>query len=299
VTVREPTPYVGRFAPSPTGPLHLGSLLAAVASYLQAKFHQGRWLLRIEDIDPPRQIEDADRLILQGLESYGFEWDGPVIRQSASTEQHEACVQALISAGRAYPCSCSRKDISDAPQGELGSIYPGTCRAGFEGDDYAIRLRTSDDAVEFVDGLQGRVRQRLESESGDFIIKRRDGLIAYNLAVVVDDHLQAITEVVRGTDLLDSTPRHIYLQSLLGFASPDYLHIPIAVDASGQKLSKSTGAAAISLDNPGRQLVLALEMLGQSPPPGLAAESLPTIWGWAIAHWDVAQLRGRQQISTP
>jgi len=287
---------VGRFAPSPTGPLHLGSLLAAVASYLQARSHRGRWLLRIEDIDPPREVDGADALIVEQLLALGFEWDGPLLRQSQSRGQHEASVNELVAAGHAYPCSCSRKDIADAPQGDLGTIYPGTCRNGYDGDDYAIRLRTTDAAVSFVDGLQGRGSQRLESESGDFIIKRRDGLIAYNLAVVVDDQLQGITEVVRGIDLLDSTPRHIYLQTLLGFATPAYLHIPVAVNADGQKLSKSTGAAAVDVARPGAQLAQALRVLYQSPPPDLERESVSAIWDWAIAHWDVTKLRAQQRI---
>jgi len=197
MTMTEPAPYVGRFAPSPTGPLHFGSLLTAVASYLQARVNQGKWLLRVEDIDPPREQPGADRRIIDTLEAYGFEWDGPVSFQSQFEQRHEQLVQRLLDAGQAYPCSCSRRDLAGAGRGPLGTIYPGTCRDGNRATDVAIRVRTDDEPIRFVDLLQGEQSQRLESESGDFVIKRRDGLIAYQLAVVADDHDQGITEVVR------------------------------------------------------------------------------------------------------
>lgn len=195
---------MGRFAPSPTGPLHFGSLLAAIASYLEARTSGGRWLLRIEDIDPPREQPGADAEIQRALEAYGLEWDGPVIYQSRRRDRHDAAVESLLASGRAYACSCSRRDLANAPRGPLGIIYPGTCRQGCSGPDSAIRVRTTDEPVTFDDRLQGPREQRLESESGDFVIRRRDGLIAYQLAVAVDDALDGITEVVRGIDLLDS-----------------------------------------------------------------------------------------------
>jgi glutamyl-Q tRNA(Asp) synthetase len=292
----EPATYVGRFAPSPTGPLHFGSLLAAVASYLQARVNQGKWLLRVEDIDPPREQHGADILIVNALEAYGFEWDGPLTYQRQFQKRHEELVQVLLDDGQAYPCSCSRRDLAGARRGSLGAIYPGTCRSGCQSSDAAIRVRTDDEPIRFVDALQGEQRQRLESESGDFIIKRRDGLVAYHLAVVADDHDQGITEIVRGIDLLDSTPRHIHLQRLLGFATPGYLHIPVAENKDGQKLSKLTGAAAIDQQEVRPVLVCALDALGQKPPGDLAASSLGTIWEWAAANWRPEVMQDQKSI---
>ena len=293
---RDRADYVGRFAPSPTGPLHFGSLLAATASYLQARCQRGRWLLRIEDIDPPREPPGADKLILEALEVYGFEWDGPITYQSPFTPHHKQLVTALVEAGQAYPCSCSRRELADALRGPLGAIYPGTCRDGCTADDVAIRVRTTDEPIEFDDFLQGPQCQCLESESGDFVIRRRDGLIAYHLAVVVDDYDQGITEVVRGVDLLDSTERHIWLQRLLGFSTPSYVHIPVAVNAEGQKLSKLTGASPIDTTQPSGTLFRALAALGQDPPPDLEGETPAAIWQWALSHWSLAPLRGMTQI---
>ena len=281
----EQTHYIGRFAPSPTGPLHFGSLLAAVASYLQAKSQAGLWLLRVEDIDPPRAQDGATEDILAALERYGFEWDGPVTYQSDSLEKHLQVISELRTAGLAYPCSCSRRDLATVEQGPLGAIYPGTCREGYEGDEFAVRVRTDDATIQFDDVLQGTQCQHLDSESGDFVILRRDGLIAYHLAVVVDDFEQGITEIVRGIDLLDSTPRQIHLQHLLGYHTPGYLHIPVAENDQGQKLSKLTGAAAIPLHDVGPILVAALHALGQQPPRKLAQSPLKDIWSWSIKHW--------------
>ena len=281
----EPTRYIGRFAPSPTGPLHFGSLLAAVASYLQAKSRAGLWLLRVEDIDPPRAQDGATEDILTALERYGFEWDGPVTYQSESLEKHLQVVSDLQTAGLAYPCSCSRRVLAAVDQGPLGAIYPGTCRDGFEGNEFAIRVRTDDATVQFDDILQGTQCQHLGRESGDFVILRRDGLIAYHLAVVVDDFEQGISEIVRGIDLLDSTPRQIHLQHLLRYRTPSYLHIPVAENDQGQKLSKQTGAAAVPLDDVGPILVAALDALGQQPPSKLVQSPLKDIWSWSIEHW--------------
>jgi glutamyl-Q tRNA(Asp) synthetase len=296
MTMPEPAPYVGRFAPSPTGPLHFGSLLAAVVSYLQARVNQGKWLLRVEDIDPPREQPGADQRIIDTLEAYGFEWDGPVTFQSQFEERHEKLVQRLLDAGQAYPCSCSRRDLAGGRRGPLGTIYPGTCRNGSRATDVAIRVRTNDAPIRFVDLLQGEQSQRLESESGDFIIKRRDGLIAYQLAVVADDHDQGITEVVRGIDLLDSTPRHIHLQRLLGLTTPDYLHIPVAENTEGQKLSKLTGATEIDQNEVRPVLVYALDALGQRPPSNLATSGLGSIWEWASENWQPGVMTGQRSI---
>jgi glutamyl-Q tRNA(Asp) synthetase len=285
-------PYIGRFAPSPTGPLHFGSLLAATASYLQARKQSGKWLLRIEDIDPPREQPGAGQQIVDTLEAYGFTWDGPVIWQSESRDAHHDAVQTLLAHGMAYRCGCSRRDLADAPRSALGIIYPGTCRTGCDAKETSIRVRTDDRPVEFDDGLQGHQEHKLESESGDFVILRRDGLVAYHLAVVVDDHAQGVTEIVRGVDLMDSTPRQIWLQTLLGFDTPSYMHIPVATHDDGQKLSKLTGATGIPVDGPAKVLFSALQALCQRPPTSLQAASLKGIWDWAIHNWQPDALRG-------
>lgn len=293
---REPAPYIGRFAPSPTGPLHFGSLVAAVASYLQAKSHAGLWLLRIEDIDPPREQAGATDAILAALERFGFEWDGDVIFQSDSQRAHEAALQSLLQRDLAYPCGCSRRDLADVPRGPLGVIYPGTCRSGCDASETAIRLRTNNQPISFEDALQGERTQCLERESGDFVIRRRDGLVAYQLAVVVDDELQGVTEIVRGVDIVDSTPRQIWLQRLLGYRTPVYAHIPVITHPNGDKLSKLTGAPAIGLRNMSVTLVAALSALQQRPPDELQFDSLSNIWRWATANWRLEALRGTTAI---
>ena len=289
--------YVGRFAPSPTGPLHFGSLLAAIASYLDARRAQGRWLVRIEDIDPPREMAGADRLILTALERYGFEWDGPVSYQSTQTERHHRIAADLERTGKAYRCGCSRKDLADAERGPLGSIYPGNCRAGTGALETALRIRTNDQPLSFEDRLQGNQSLKLESESGDFIVRRRDGLIAYHLAVVLDDAEQGVTDVVRGIDLLPSTPLHIYLQRLLALPTPRYAHIPVAEHPDGSKLSKLTGASPLPADDAPRVLHAALAALSQAPPERLARAPLADIWDWGISHWTPLALVGRTRIA--
>jgi glutamyl-Q tRNA(Asp) synthetase len=284
--------YIGRFAPSPTGPLHFGSLVAAVASYLQARAQSGLWLLRIEDIDPPREQPGATRLILDALEKYGFEWDGDIIYQSRTAAAHDAALQSLLERGLAYPCGCSRRHLADVARGPLGTIYPGTCRNGCSAKETAIRIRTNDEPISFVDALQGKQTQRLESESGDFIIRRRDGLVAYQLAVVVDDEVEGVTEIVRGIDIMDSTQRQIWLQQLLGYSAPQYVHIPVITHPNGDKLSKLTGAPGIPLKNPKPILLAALVALRQDPPTDLTASSLHDIWQWAISNWKLESLRG-------
>ncbi len=294
----ESAAYVGRFAPSPTGPLHFGSLVAAVASYLQAKARAGQWLLRIEDIDPPREQSGATEAILSALERYGFEWHGDIIYQSCSRKTHEAALQSLLDRSLAYPCGCSRRDLADAPRGPLGTIYPGTCRDGCDAAETAIRLRTSDTPISFLDGLQGLQSQDLERESGDFVVRRRDGLIAYHLAVVVDDAIEGITEVVRGIDLMDSTPRQIWLQQLLGYRIPDYIHIPVITHPNGDKLSKLTGAAGIPANNTARALVAALIALQQEPPEDLRRAEQSEVWQWAIENWRPEAMQGQTAVST-
>lgn len=293
---RDAAPYVGRFAPSPTGPLHFGSLVAAVAGYLQARTNNGRWLLRIEDIDPPREQSGATDEILQALHDYGFIWDGETLMQSRSRQAHDAAVQTLIDGGLAYPCGCSRRQLAGAAQGPLGKIYPGTCRSGCTATETAIRVRTTNEPTEFEDGLQGAFGQRLESESGDFVIRRRDGLIAYQLAVVVDDELQGITEVVRGIDLIDSTPRQIWLQRLLGYHTPNYLHIPVVTHANGDKLSKLTGAPGIDSKQVPATLIAALRALQQEPPITLLQATPDVIWNWAHENWRIDPLRGIRAV---
>ena len=295
---REPAQYVGRFAPSPTGPLHFGSLVAAVASYLQSKVREGRWLLRIEDIDPPREQVGATDAILGALDRYGFEWDGDVIFQSKRRQAHEAALQSLLDRNLAYPCCCSRRDLTGAPRGPLGIIYPGTCRDGCDAPETAIRLRVMDSPSSFADALQGLQSQNLERESGDFVIRRRDGLIAYQLAVVVDDESDGITEVVRGIDLMDSTPRQVWLQQLLGYRTPDYAHIPVITHPNGDKLSKLTGAAGIPIRRRSHALTAALVALHQDPPVSLRHSGLSEVWQWAIENWRLDAMRGQTAMST-
>jgi glutamyl-Q tRNA(Asp) synthetase len=294
--IGEPVRYVGRFAPSPTGPLHFGSLVAAVASYLQARINDGLWLLRIEDIDPPREQPGASNEIISALEHYGFEWHGDVSFQSESSDAHQAALSSLIERKLAYRCQCSRRDLKDAPRGALGVIYPGTCRNGCDANEVAIRLRTNDTEIAFDDILQGRLTQHLESESGDFIIRRRDGLIAYHLAVVVDDEIQDVTEIVRGIDLFDSAPRQIWLQQLLGYHTPSYAHIPVITHTDGDKLSKLTGAPGISLQEVEKNLVQALRVLQQQPPPELAQSTREEIWSWAMRNWQLGKITGHKAI---
>ena len=286
-------PYIGRFAPSPTGPLHFGSLIAAVGSYLQARSRGGRWLVRMEDLDPPREVAGAADDILRTLECYGFEWDGPVMYQSMRSEVYRAALEDLIRAGHAYECGWTRQEIAaHGLNGIEGAIYPGTCREGLPAGKVAraVRLRTHNELIHFEDAIQGRIEQRLESEIGDFVVLRADGLFAYQLAVVIDDAAQGITEVVRGSDLLDSTARQIYLQQLLGLPTPTYMHLPVAVNRDGQKLSKQTRARALPKAHPAATLVTVLAFLNQRPPTELAEENLDAVWQWALKHWNLAAI---------
>lgn len=278
--------YIGRFAPSPTGPLHLGSLIAAVGSFLEARSRGGRWLVRIEDLDPPREVPGAADQILRQLEAYGLHWDDEVVYQSRRESHYLDALAALRRGGRAYDCGCSRREIAEAGlEGMDGPVYPGTCRGGLPDGREArtVRLLTDDRIVAFRDRVQGPIRQRLESAVGDFVIRRADGLFAYQLAVVVDDAAQGITEVVRGADLLASTPRQVFIQGLLGLPTPSYLHLPMAIGTDGQKLSKQTQAPALPLEDPLPPLREALRFLGQPSPP---TDRLAEFWASAIAHWD-------------
>ena len=283
-----PSTYIGRFAPSPTGPVHFGTLITAVGSYLQAKINNGNWLLRIEDVDTTRKVAGADSQIIHTLEQFGFEWDGDIVYQSQRTGLYEQALDKLNSLSLVYPCLCSRKQLAANEH----SIYPGTCRhrALPEADEHALRVLTDNRDISFNDLVMGEQHQNIASDCGDFVIKRRDQLFAYQLAVVVDDALQEITEVVRGADLLNSTPRQIYLQQLLGYPTPTYCHLPLAIDAEGHKISKSQGAARIDLDNRQRQLIQVLNFLGQKPPQELSDYSLDEVWKWAIKHWDIRQI---------
>jgi len=266
-------PPCGRFAPSPSGPLHFGSLIAALGSFPMARSEGGQWLLRIEDIDTPRVVPGAADHILHTLEAFGLYWDGAVVYQSRRLPHYQDALQRLLAAGLAYPCSCSRQEVARAAAKPFGTmIYPGTCRYGpcRPEQPTAIRLRTAAPIIQFHDRIQGPYAQCLETAVGDFVIRRADGLFTYQLVVVVDDAAQNITQVVRGSDLLDSTPRQIYLQQLLGLPTPDYGHLPVAVDRLGYKLSKQTQAEPVNWRQPTPTLLAALRFLGHEPPLELA-----------------------------
>jgi len=293
-------PPAGRFAPSPTGPLHFGSLLAATASYLEARRLNGRWYLRIDDIDPPRESPGAREDIPRCLEAFGFEWDGPIQYQSQQRPHYQDALDRLLANKLAYPCACTRREVREhARDGVDGPIYPGTCREGLPPgrEGRALRMLTRGAHIRFEDGLQGLVETDLEAEMGDFVIRRADGLVAYHLAAAVDDGAPAISHVVRGIDLLYSTPRQIHLMQALGLSVPHYSHIPVLMNLQGQKLSKQTGAEALDVDKAVEQLVLALTQLRQAPPATLADADLSTVWAWAFEHWHPTSLAGMKEIA--
>ncbi len=274
------TPYRGRFAPSPTGHLHFGSLVAAVGSYLEARRRGGAWLVRMEDVDTPRTVPDCDRLILQALTRFGMEWDEPVVYQSQRIHRYRSALDSLTDEDWVYPCGCTRKEIG-------GSVYPGVCRRGLPPGKKprAMRVRTEGQTISFEDPIQGNFTQALETEVGDFVVRRADGLFAYQLAVVVDDADQNVTEIVRGSDLLESTPRQLHLQQILGLTTPGHVHLPVAVDSAGNKLSKQTRALPVDPSDPEPALCRALDFLGHPPPEELVGAPVPELWEWAIAAW--------------
>ncbi len=282
--------YVGRFAPSPTGPLHFGSLIAALGSFLDARAARGHWLVRIEDIDPPREVPGSADAILRALEAHGLDWDDRVLYQSSRLDAYRETVAQLLTTGRAFRCRCSRKLVAAMP----GGVYDGRCRTvtvtGSE--DHAVRMLTGDEPVGFDDRVQGRYEQRLRRQTGDFVIRRRDRHFAFQLAVSLDDAAQGITDVVRGADLLDSTPRQLHLLRVLGRAGMRYAHLPVVLDRAGQKLSKQHGAAALALDDPSANLHDALRVLDQRPPPGLRHAPPKELLEWAINHWQMSRVQG-------
>ncbi len=292
--------YIGRFAPSPTGPLHAGSLVAALASYLDARAHNGRWLVRIEDVDEARSVAGAAEGMLALLRQLGMQWDGEVVWQSRRTALYEAAFDRLWE--HAYPCGCNRREIADsrlgtAPDGS--AIYPGTCRQGL-GPGKAmrsLRLRVPEpgaDLISFVDRFAGKVEHHLARDAGDFVLKRADGFWAYQLAVVVDDAGQGVTDIVRGADLLDSTPRQVFLQRLLGVPTPRYLHVPVLRNAQGEKLSKQTGAAAVTPRDEGESVAALLAAARSLGLPLGRADSLTAFWQAAIPAW-AALLQARRE----
>ncbi|MEE9342529.1 MAG: tRNA glutamyl-Q(34) synthetase GluQRS [Gammaproteobacteria bacterium] len=288
------TGYYGRFAPSPTGPLHFGSLVSAVCSFLDARAVGGRWFVRIEDIDPPREITGASSLILHALDDFGLHWDGPVVYQSTRIDAYIDALESLTTRGMTYPCSCSRKDIRERNRHTPDlTIYPGTCRQGKYQANTAISRRLKiigQPLTTFIDRHAGRQTENVAQQVGDFILQRNNGLFAYQLAVVVDDAYQGITHIVRGSDLLDNTPRQIYLQQQLSYSTPNYLHHSLALDSTNRKLSKQAFSPAIDPENKLQLLYEALVFLGQNPPPEIKEDTLGTLWQWAITHWNLSKL---------
>ncbi len=290
--------YRGRFAPTPSGPLHFGSLVAALASYLAARSHAGKWLLRIEDVDPPRVVAGASAGIVRTLAAHGFEWDDGVLYQSDRNEAYQAALARLIDLGRAYPCVCSRKRLAElAVPGVDGPVYPGTCRGRRADAAAALRFFLPEQRVVFHDALLGRVACDVTRECGDFVLQRADGVFSYQLAVVVDDAEQGITHIVRGADLLTSTPRQIVLQQALGYPTPAYMHLPVVLNSRGEKLSKQTLAAPLDDANPMPALRLAGRFLGL---PEIGPVGAATAWlTQAIRLWPGAAtppLRGRMWV---
>lgn len=297
--------YRGRFAPSPTGALHFGSLVAALAGWLDARAVGGQWLLRIDDLDTPRNRPGATDAILRTLEGLGLHWDGEVRVQSRHLDAYRAALEALRVAGHAYPCACTRTEVAAAAtrSGIEGPVYPGTCRDGLPAgrSARAWRVRVDDRAVGFDDRIRGRIVQHLESDIGDFVVHRADGIFAYQLAVVVDDAAQGITDVVRGADLLDSTPRQVRLQQLLALPVPRHAHLPLALNAQRQKLSKQTFAPAVELregdgadDAAVPWLRRTLAFLGQPLPPIDAGRD--ALLAFATAHWSIARVPPRDSV---
>lgn len=294
--------YIGRFAPSPTGPLHLGSLFTAVASWLHARQLGGQWLVRIEDLDPPREQAGASEQILETLQQWGLESDGPILRQSQRLALYEQALQTLLAQHQAYACSCSRKQIASAElAGPEGWRYNGHCRQhpADTKRQHSIRLDSRGETITFVDELQGPHTENPEQLYGDFSLKRADGFIAYQLAVVVDDAAQGVSHVVRGIDLLSSTSRQIRLQQTLQLPTPQYCHLPVIVEANGQKLSKQNLAEPISTHYHTETMQLILKLLGLNLPNSLKNSTAPALLEWAIQHWEPTGLKNKNSLNLP
>ncbi|OEE58204.1 tRNA glutamyl-Q(34) synthetase GluQRS [Enterovibrio norvegicus] len=288
------TQYIGRFAPSPSGPLHFGSLIAALGSYLQARAHHGQWLVRIEDIDPPREIAGASDAILKTLDAFGLHWDGDVLYQHTRSDAYQAQIEAWLKTGQAYYCQCTRKQIKDS-----GGVYSGICRhRALSSVEAAVRVCIEHPITEFVDVRHGIMPLDSAMASEDFIIKRRDGLFAYNLAVVLDDIEQDVTEVVRGADLIEPTGRQVSLYQKLGAEPVSYLHLPLALNADGNKLSKQNHAPAINNTRPGPAIEAALAFLGHPVPIELQGAPIPTLLGWGIENWQIEKLPAATEVIT-
>jgi len=291
---------IGRFAPSPTGPLHLGSLYTALAGFLQARSQQGLWLLRIDDLDIPRNVKGSADSIQRTLEAFGLHWDGSIAFQSQHIEVYEYFINDLQVRELIYPCTCSRKELINNARGELHpDIYPGICRHREvkPDSDYALRIKTDFQNIDFQDQMQGFFSYDLARQYVDFVVKRKDNIIAYHFAVVIDDHLQQVNQIVRGHDLLAETPKQIYLQQLLGFYTPAYMHVPVIVDRQGYKLSKQTQAVAVALTSPGQVIFELLGLLKQRPPVELKQAPIAELLDWAIAHWKPTLLKNIQVVS--
>jgi glutamyl-Q tRNA(Asp) synthetase len=292
-------PYIGRFAPSPTGPLHFGSLLAAVASYLDARSNSGKWLIRMEDLDPPREMANAQQRILEALDVYQLHSDEPIVYQSNRYPLYQNALDLLIHNNLVFPCTCSRKQLNT-----VNGIHFGNCHSDISSPEVEFAWRFncqslhSNSDVCFNDALQGQFKQSLQHEIGDFVVKRKDLLWAYQLAMVVDDYQQGVTHVVRGIDLIDSTLRQNMLQKALGYSIPQYAHIPVACAENGQKLSKQNLAPALDLENPVANLWRALSWLRQEPPKKLQSASVKELLAWGIAHWQPLKLQGIQSQSS-
>ena len=281
--------YRGRFAPTPSGPLHFGSMIAAIGSYCDARAHGGDWQVRIDDIDAPRVVEGSADEILRTLEGFALEWDGSPIYESHNIDAFRNALHALRAAGKVFACACSRREIAkSAITGIEGPVYPGNCRNGLPPGRAArsLRLRVDEDTtVRFDDGLQGPVSQELATAVGDFVVYRQDGIFSYHLACVVGDTHQDVTHVVRGADLIDSTPRQIYLQQLLHLSTPAYLHLPVATNERGEKLSKQTHASPVDAAQAASTIYAVLRLLGQQPPQELARWSAADAMQWAVGAW--------------
>ena len=279
-------PYIGRFAPSPSGDLHFGSLIAALGSYLHARAQHGQWKVRIDDIDPPREVPGSAGRILETLERYGLEWDGEVLWQSARHDAYRTVLDALYQQQKSYYCTCTRQRIA-----HTGGVYDGHCRTlGSGPENAAIRLHQTLPVYGFDDDFQGHLQANAALAEEDFIIRRRDGLFAYNLAVVVDDHFQGVNHIVRGADLIEPTVRQISLYQHLGYPQPGYLHLPLAVNENGDKLSKQNHAPALPEGDPRPVIINALNFLGQTPPENWQDYTLPLLLRWAVTHWTPADI---------